>query len=70
MIIINNSPNYEVTWIYKRNIKACPIIAAYSTLVDDIRTSHIDNMKILKHLIYAKENQLLLFDGSKDTGVC
>lgn len=69
MITIKNSPHYEVTWIYKRNIKACPIIAAYLTLVDDIKISHDDNMKILKDLIYAKENQLLLFDGSKDIEV-
>lgn len=27
-------------------------------------TVHIDNMKILKALIYAKDDQLPLFDGS------
>ncbi|KAJ6903856.1 hypothetical protein NC651_021125 [Populus alba x Populus x berolinensis] len=37
---------------------------AYLTLVRLLESVHIDNMKILKALIYAKDDQLPLFDGS------
>ncbi|KAG6766361.1 hypothetical protein POTOM_030438 [Populus tomentosa] len=37
---------------------------AYLTLVRLFESVHIDNMKILKALIYAKDDQLPLFDGS------
>lgn len=38
-------------------------IEAYQTLIRLVDTPHIDNMKILKALIYAKEDQLPLWDG-------
>uniref|UniRef100_A0A5B6ZLE0 Protein SIEVE ELEMENT OCCLUSION B-like n=1 Tax=Davidia involucrata TaxID=16924 RepID=A0A5B6ZLE0_DAVIN len=38
-------------------------IEAYQTLGRLFETPHIDNMKILRALIYAKEDQLPLFDG-------
>ncbi|XP_038693169.1 protein SIEVE ELEMENT OCCLUSION B-like [Tripterygium wilfordii] len=37
---------------------------AYQLLVRLMETPHIDNIKILKALIYAKDDQLPLFDGS------
>ncbi|XP_059657798.1 protein SIEVE ELEMENT OCCLUSION B-like [Cornus florida] len=39
-------------------------IEAFQTLVHLFETPHIDNMKILKVLIYAKDDQFPLFDGS------
>lgn len=39
-------------------------IEAFQTLVSLFEAFHIDNMKILKALIYAKDDQLPLFDGS------
>ncbi|KAK9277623.1 hypothetical protein L1049_007169 [Liquidambar formosana] len=39
-------------------------VEAYQTLVRLFEVPHIDNMKILKALIYAKEDLLPLFDGS------
>lgn len=39
-------------------------IEAYLTLVRLFETPHLDNMKILKALIYVREDQLPLFDGS------
>ncbi|KAJ4848712.1 hypothetical protein Tsubulata_042471 [Turnera subulata] len=39
-------------------------IEAYQNLVRLFETSHADNMKILKALIYAKDDQLPLLDGS------
>ncbi|CAK7332481.1 unnamed protein product [Dovyalis caffra] len=39
-------------------------IEAYQTLVILFETFHVDNMKILKALIYAKDDQLPLIDGS------
>nr|XP_027097177.1 protein SIEVE ELEMENT OCCLUSION B-like [Coffea arabica] len=37
---------------------------AYLALVRLFETTHVDNMKILRALIYAKEDQLPLFDGT------
>lgn len=45
-------------------------IEAYLTLVRLFETPHLDNIKILKALIYAKEDQLPLFDGSNKKRVC
>ncbi|CAL5421228.1 unnamed protein product [Camellia sinensis] len=39
-------------------------IEAFQMLVCPFEMAHIDNMKILKALIYAKDDQLLLVDGS------
>ncbi|KDP26703.1 hypothetical protein JCGZ_17861 [Jatropha curcas] len=39
-------------------------IEAYQTLVRLFDTIHIDNIKILKALIYAKDDQLPLYDGA------
>ncbi|KAH8495395.1 hypothetical protein H0E87_018538 [Populus deltoides] len=39
-------------------------IEAFQTLVSLFEAFHIDNMKILKTLIYAEDDQLPLFDGS------
>lgn len=39
-------------------------IEAYQTLVRLFETIHIDNMKILKALIYAKDDLQPLFDGT------
>lgn len=39
-------------------------IEAYQMLIRLFETSHIDNMKILRALIYAKDDQLPLFDGT------
>ncbi|KAM7251752.1 hypothetical protein ACFE04_023635 [Oxalis oulophora] len=39
-------------------------IESYNTLVRLIESPHIDNMKIIKALIYAKDDQLPLFDGT------
>ncbi|XP_050205524.1 protein SIEVE ELEMENT OCCLUSION B-like [Mercurialis annua] len=38
-------------------------IEAYQTLIRLFETSHVDNMKILRALIYAKDDQLPLYDG-------
>lgn len=43
---------------------------AYQMLVRTFETPQLDNMKILKILIYAKEDQLPLFDGSAKKRVC
>lgn len=43
---------------------------AFNNLVELFRTVHVDNMKILKALIYAKEDQPPLIDCSNKTRVC
>ncbi|XP_057542530.1 protein SIEVE ELEMENT OCCLUSION B-like isoform X1 [Amaranthus tricolor] len=44
-------------------------IEAYQLLVRAFETPHLDNMKILRLLIYAKDDQPPLFDGSAKKGV-
>ncbi|KAL9666730.1 hypothetical protein QQ045_001068 [Rhodiola kirilowii] len=42
-------------------------IEAFQTLVRLFETPHIDNIKILKALFFAKDDQLPLYDGTKKT---
>ncbi|KDP47163.1 hypothetical protein JCGZ_00054 [Jatropha curcas] len=39
-------------------------IKAYQTIFDLFKTIHVDNIEVLKHLIYAKDDQLPLYDGA------
>ncbi|KAK1560781.1 hypothetical protein Q3G72_030856 [Acer saccharum] len=45
-------------------------IEAYQALVRLMETPHIDNMKVLRALIYAKDDQLPLIVGSAERRVC
>lgn len=48
----------------KRNVEA------YQILLNLFEKIHIDNMKVLKALIYAKDDIQPLIDGSNKTRVC
>lgn len=43
---------------------------AYEMLCELFRMIHIDNMRVLKALIYARDDLLPLYDGSSKKRVC
>ncbi|KAL5760009.1 hypothetical protein ACOSQ2_018847 [Xanthoceras sorbifolium] len=45
-------------------------IEAYQALVRLIKALHMDNMKVLRALIYAKDDQLPLVEGSTGRRMC